>query len=184
MIPGPRPPKGHDRPTAGRDRGLEVVRSAQPGLLQEATDMSLAHDDAAPAEGSSADLPSVTLARTSRGWSVVSPAGTASADDLVEGLTLADLIAEEFGASWNPTAPPAARHGARAQAAEPPRTPRGPDRRPRADRRAAGARARGRVSTERAIGVLAERNGPTPARRSSRCAAGPLLRSPRGRARP
>ena len=63
MIPGPRPPKGHDRPTAGRDRGLEVARSAQPGLLQEATDMSLAHDDAAPAEGSSADLPSVTLAR-------------------------------------------------------------------------------------------------------------------------
>ena len=163
MIPGPRPPKGHDRPKAGRDRGLEVVRSAQPGLLQEATDMSLAHDDAAPAEGSSADLPSVTLARTSRGWSVVSPAGTASAGDLVEGLTLADLIAEEFGALVEPDR--TARRSARGpgQAAEPAED--SPEGRIAALERTVAQLEHAlaaRVSTERAIGVLAERNGTNP----------------------
>jgi hypothetical protein len=64
--------------------------------------MSMAQDDAAPAGSSVSDLPFVTLARTSRGWSVVSPAGAASAGDLVEGLSLADLIAEEFGALVEP----------------------------------------------------------------------------------
>ena len=32
-----------------------------------------------------------------RGWSVISPAGAEHAADLVEGLSLADLVAEEFG---------------------------------------------------------------------------------------
>jgi hypothetical protein len=125
--------------------------------------MSLAHDDAAPAEGSSADLPSVTLARTSRGWSVVSPAGTASAGDLVEGLTLADLIAEEFGALVEPDR--TARRSARGpgQAAEPAED--SPEGRIAALERTVAQLEHAlaaRVSTERAIGVLAERNGTNP----------------------
>jgi hypothetical protein len=125
--------------------------------------MSLAHDDAAPAGDSSADLPSVTLARTSRGWSVVSPAGAASAGDLVEGLTLADLIAEEFGALVEPDR--TARRSARGpgQAAEPAED--SPEGRIAALERTVAQLEHAlaaRVSTERAIGVLAERNGTNP----------------------
>ena len=52
---------------------------------------------AGPAQG----LP-VSLTRTSRGWSVLSPAGTEDAADLIEGLSLADLVAEELGALTEP----------------------------------------------------------------------------------
>jgi hypothetical protein len=102
----------------------------------------------------------VTLARTSRGWSVLSPAGSEDADDLIEGLSLADLVAEEFGARTEPDR--SARRSARGpsgtteDAAEP------------ADARVAALERTvaqlehalaARVATERAIGVLAERHG-------------------------
>jgi hypothetical protein len=103
----------------------------------------------------------VSLTRTSRGWSVVSRAGIEDAADLLEGLSLADLVAEEFGAL-----------------AEPDRTARRSARGPssiseeasQADARVAALERTvaqlehalaARVSTERAIGVLAERHGIT-----------------------
>jgi ANTAR domain len=179
VIPGPRPPKGHDRPTAGRDRGLEVVRSVQPGLPPEAA-MSLEQHDAAPASSFPSDLPPVTLARTGRGWSVVSPAGAATAGDLVEGLSLADLIAEEYGALVEPDR--TARRSARGpgQAAEPAED--SPEGRIAALERTVTQLEHAlaaRVSTERAIGVLAERNGTSP-----RAAFESLRREARSSGRP
>ena len=162
MIPGPRPPKGHDRPGAGRDRGRDVRRSSRPVLPPEVADVPVEQDDdASPVSGSPA-LPPVTLTRTGRGWSVVSPAGTAYAGDLVEGLSLADVIAEEFGTLAEPDR--TARRSARGpgQAGEPADP---------ADARVAALERTvaqlehalaARVSTERAIGVLAERNRTSP----------------------
>jgi hypothetical protein len=104
----------------------------------------------------------VTLTRTGRGWSVVSPAGTANAGDLVEGLSLADVIAEEAGALVEPdrTARRSARGPGHAGEPDDP-----------ADARVAALERTvaqlehalaARVSTERAIGVLAERNRTSP----------------------
>jgi hypothetical protein len=118
-------------------------------------------DDAPPVSGRPAPPP-VTLTRTGRGWSVVSPAGTANAGDLVEGLSLADVIAEEFGTLVEPDR--TARRSARGpgQAGEPADP---------ADARVAALERTvaqlehalaARVSTERAIGVLAERNRTSP----------------------
>jgi hypothetical protein len=162
VIPGPRPPKGHDRPGAGRDRGRDVPRSSRPVLPPEVADVPVEQDDdASPVSGSPA-LPPVTLTRTGRGWSVVSPAGSAYAGDLVEGLSLADVIAEEFGTLVEPDR--TARRSARGpgQAGEPADP---------ADARVAALERTvaqlehalaARVSTERAIGVLAERNRTSP----------------------
>lgn len=162
MIPGPRPPKGHDCPGVGRDRGRDVPRSSRPVLPSEVADVPVEQDDdASPVSGSPA-LPPVTLTRTGRGWSVVSPAGTAHAGDLVEGLSLADVIAEEFGTLVEPDR--TARRSARGpgQAGEPADP---------ADARVAALERTvaqlehalaARVSTERAIGVLAERNRTSP----------------------
>ena len=63
----------------------------------------------------------VALTRTARGWSVVSPGSVQDADGLVEGLCLADLVAEEFGALTEPdrTARRSAR-GAKASRSTPP----------------------------------------------------------------
>jgi hypothetical protein len=142
--------------------------------------MNLAHDDAAPAGSSVSDLPFVTLARTSRGWSVVSPAGAASAGDLVEGLSLADLIAEEFGALVEPDR--TARRSARGpgSAAEPAED--SPEGRIAALERTVAQLEHAlaaRVSTERAIGVLAERNRTNP-----RAAFESLRREARSSGRP
>ena len=178
MIPGPRPPKGHDRPVAGRDRGLEVVRSVPPGQSPEAADVSL--DPEGRTTGTLSGLPPVTLARTGRGWSVVSPSGTASAGDLVEGLSLADLIAEEYGALVEPDR--TARRSARGpgQAGEPAED--SPEGRIAALERTVAQLEHAlaaRVSTERAIGVLAERN-----RTSPRAAFESLRREARSTGRP
>jgi hypothetical protein len=102
----------------------------------------------------------VTLTRTSRGWSVVSRAGSEDAADLIEGLSLADLVAEEFGVLTEPDR--TARRSARG--------PSGPsqDAVSPVDARVAALERTvaqlehalaARVSTERAIGVLAERHG-------------------------
>ena len=109
------------------------------------------------------DVPPVTLARTAQGWTVLCPSGASHAGDLVEGLTLADLVAEEFGALTEPDR--TARRSARGSG------PHGePAEDPVAGRTAALERTvaqlehalAARVSTERAIGVLAERNGTSP----------------------
>ncbi|MGY1662113.1 ANTAR domain-containing protein [Geodermatophilus sp. SYSU D00705] len=115
-------------------------------------------DDALPVEG-----PAVMVVRTGRGWSVLSPGRAEDVADLVEGMSLADLVAEELGALVEPdrTARRAAR-GAKADVDA--------DADPRDARLAALERTvsqlehalAARVSTERAIGVLAERNGTTP----------------------
>lgn len=179
MIPGPRPPRGHDRISAGRDRGLEMFGPLWPGRAVEARDVS--SSDVRPVSGDRPpDLPPVTLTRSARGWSVLSPSGAAHAGDLVEGLTLADLVAEEFGALAEPDR--TARRSARGPglAGEP-----GGD--SPAGRIAALERTvaqlehalAARVSTERAIGVLAERN-----RTSPRAAFDSLRREARSSGRP
>jgi hypothetical protein len=105
----------------------------------------------------------VALTRTNRGWSVVSPAGTECAGDLVEGLTLADLVAEELGVLAEPDR--TARRSARGPA-EAPGEPADPvDARVAALERTVAQLEHAlaaRVSTERAIGVLAERHGTSP----------------------
>ena len=137
------------------------------------------HQDDAPRVAGPPACPPVTLTRTGRGWTVVSPAGTANARELVEGLSLADLIAEEAGALVEPDR--SARRTARGpgQAGE----PQDP-----ADARVAVLERTvaqlehalaARVSTERAIGVLAERH-----RTSPRAAFESLRREARSSGRP
>ena len=122
-------------------------------------------------------LPPVTLTRTARGWSVLSPSGTAHADDLVEGLSLADLVAEEFGALVEPDR--TARRSARGPGQG---TESAEDSRISALERTVAQLEHAlaaRVSTERAIGVLAERNGTSP-----RAAFESLRREARSSGRP
>ena len=112
---------------------------------------------------SGAEQPTVVVARTGRGWSVFAPGRAEDVDDLVEGMTLADLVSEELGALVEPDR--GARRAARGAAGEP-----DPDADPRDVRVAALERTvaqlehalAARVSTERAIGVLAEREATTP----------------------
>ncbi|MCU1670393.1 MAG: uncharacterized protein JWP40_3320 [Blastococcus sp.] len=177
MIPGPRPSKADDRPGEGRDRGHDALRSLRPVIPAEAGTVSCTLG-AAPAD---TQLTPVALARTTRGWAVVSPAGADAVAGLVEGLTLADLVAEEFGALPEPDR--TARRSARG--------PGGADRQPPDDpvdaRVAALERTvaqlehalAARVSTERAIGVLAERHGTSP-----RAAFEVLRRDARSQGRP
>jgi hypothetical protein len=171
MIPGPRPPKGHDRPAPGRDRGHEVLRSVPPDTSSGAGDRAT--------DPSSADAVPVWLTRTSRGWSVEGPAGCEEAADLVEGMSLADLVAEEFGALVEPdrTARRSARGAADDASAENPT-----DARVAALERTVAQLEHAlaaRVSTERAIGVLAERHGS-----SARAAFETLRREARSQGRP
>ncbi len=130
------------------------------------------------AAGPSGSVP-VALTRTARGWSVVSPGGVQDAAGLVEGLSLADLVAEEFGALAEPDR--TARRSARGT------TGSAEDTDPAAARVAALERTvaqlehalAARVSTERAIGVLAERLGTSP-----RLAFESLRRDARSQGRP
>ncbi len=116
--------------------------------------------DAVPAP---ADPPCVVVARTDRGWRVLAPGCAQDVDDLLEGMSLADLVAEEIGCPAEPDR--AARRAARgggdgaAGAAD-----------PRDARIAALERTvaqlehalAARVVTERAIGVIAERHATAP----------------------
>ena len=109
------------------------------------------------------EQPTVVVARTGRGWSVFAPGRAEDVDDLVEGMTLADLVSEELGAVVEPDR--GARRSARGGAVD-----ADPDAEPRDTRLAALERTvaqlehalAARVSTERAIGVLAERHGTSP----------------------
>jgi hypothetical protein len=132
--------------------------------------------DGPPADGDPGGLPPVTLTRTARGWSVVSPSGIAQAGDLVEGLSLADLVAQEFGALVEPD------RTARRSARGPGQTESVEDSRVSALERTVAQLEHAlaaRVSTERAIGVLAERN-----RTSPRAAFESLRREARSSGRP
>ena len=174
MIPGPRPPKGHDRPAGSHDRG----RAAHLGRVAG----GVPHLSPAP------DLPDTTapvaLVRTANGWSVVAPGGSVPAGDLLEGMSLADLVTEEYGGALEPDR--TARRSARglkddAVGGE------AVDGDPTAARIAALERTvaqlehalAARVATERAIGVLAERHGTSP-----RSAFEGLRREARSQGRP
>ena len=104
----------------------------------------------------------VSLTRTTSGWSVTSAAGAEHATDLVEGLSLADLVAEELGVLVEPDRK--ARRSARGASgtADEPADPVGA-RVAELERTVAQLEhaLAARVSTERAIGVLAERHGIT-----------------------
>ncbi|MGY1701057.1 ANTAR domain-containing protein [Geodermatophilus sp. SYSU D00766] len=115
-----------------------------------------------PAPGQPADSPSVVVARTGRGWRVFAPGCAQDVDDLLEGLSLADLVAEELGSQAEPDR--AARRAARGATgdadAEDPR-----DARIAALERTVAQLEHAlaaRVVTERAIGVLAERHATAP----------------------
>jgi len=127
-----------------------------------------------------AGQPAVLVVRSGRGWTVLTPAddgawadvsgrvaGEGEALDLVEAMSLADLVAAEHGSSPEPgrDARRAARTGAgpAEDAADPPADPR--DEEIAALRRTIGQLEHAlaaRVSIERALGVLAERHGTTP----------------------
>jgi ANTAR domain-containing protein len=152
VIPGPRPSKGHDRPSVGRDRGADDAGRALPALRPEVVDVASDSADSHP--------PVVSLTRTSRGWSVTSPAGAEEVVDLVEGLSLADLVAEELGVLMEPDR--SARRSARGHSGETAEVADPVDARIAALERTVAQLEHAlaaRVSTERAIGVLAERHG-------------------------
>ncbi len=138
MLPGPRPSKGHDRPSACCGAGGQ--------------------GHAAP----DTHTRPVALTRTARGWTVVSVAGAAPVGDLVEGLSLADLVAEEFGELPEPDR--TARRSARGPADGPGVADDTDPRLAALERTVAQLEhaLAARVSTERAIGVLAERHRTTP----------------------
>jgi ANTAR domain len=117
---------------------------------------------ACPADELRPDDPAVMVVRTRRGWSVLSPGRAEEVGGLVEGLSLADLVAEEYGTPIDPDR--TARRSARGPAGAE------PDADPRDVRLAALERTvaqlehalAARVATERAIGVLAERDRTCP----------------------
>ena len=174
VLPGPRPPKGHDRPCGCRDRGRAAPHRGR--VPPAAAHLSPA---AAVADDTMDDEWPVSLVRTPRGWSVVAPGASVPAADLLEGMSLADLVAEEYGVALEPD------RSAR-------RSARGPkdgiaDVDPTVARITALERTvaqlehalAARVSTERAIGVLAERHGTSP-----RAAFEGLRREARSQGRP
>jgi hypothetical protein len=153
---------GHDRPSVGRGSGIDADHDGGCETGLEAVDGNTA---------------SVALTRTTRGWTVVSPTGAHPVGDLVEGLSLADLVAEEFGTLPEPDR--TARRSARGSAAE---VPEDADPRVAALERTVAQLEHAlaaRVSTERAIGVLAERHGTSP-----RAAFESLRRNARSSGRP
>jgi ANTAR domain len=173
VIPGPRPSTGQKRP--------DVARGTVRAALLPAPEAPVTHNRRVQpsAEDGTGGSP-VSLTRTPRGWRVVSPAGTHEADGLVEGLSLADLIAEEFGALAEPDR--LTRRSARGTVEAV-----GDDADPVEARIAALERTvaqlehalAARVATERAIGVLAERFGTDP-----RAAFETLRRDARSSGRP
>jgi hypothetical protein len=149
-----------------------VLRSVRPEISCDTGDRGI--------EPSSSDVLPVSLTRTSRGWSVQGPAGSEEAADLVEGMSLADLVAEEFGALVEPDR--TARRSARGAAEDAASAGDPTDARVAALERTVAQLEHAlaaRVSTERAIGVLAERHGS-----SARAAFETLRRDARSQGRP
>lgn len=104
----------------------------------------------------------MSVVRTSHGWTVTTPQGAEPAGDLVEALSLADLVAEEQGASLEPDR--SARRSARGPAEAADATDPVDARVAALERTVAQLEhaLAARVTTERAIGVLAERHGIPP----------------------
>ncbi|SDC03936.1 ANTAR domain-containing protein [Geodermatophilus telluris] len=106
--------------------------------------------------------PTVVVARTGGGWCVFSPGRAEDVGDLLEGMSVADLVAEELGVPAQPDR--TARRAARgAGDEEPPGDPR--DARIAALERTVAQLEHAlasRVVVERAIGVLAERHSVAP----------------------
>jgi hypothetical protein len=126
--------------------------------------------------------PAVVLVRTARGWTPLTSAAGVGGLPLVEAMALADLVAEEAGATPEPgrQARLAARKGPGPSAEDDQPDPR--DAELAALRRTIGQLEHAlaaRVSIERAIGVLAERKGSTP-----RAAFDELRRRARAQGRP
>jgi hypothetical protein len=153
VIPGPRPSTGQHRPGSGRDRSADDVRPLRPVPVADATDQD--PDPATPPPACP-----VALQRSPRGWAVISPVGTEPVADLVEGMSLADLVAQEFGVPLEPDR--TTRRSARGPVEEAGVGADAVDARVSALERTVAQLEHAlaaRVSTERAIGVLAERYG-------------------------
>jgi hypothetical protein len=125
----------------------------------------------------------VALTRTPAGWVVCSATGTQAVGDVVEGMSLADLIAEESGRLPEPdrSARRSARGPAAPLAAAPPVVDETALRIAALERTVAQLEhaLAARVATERAIGVLAERHT-----LSARAAFEALRRDARSQGRP
>jgi hypothetical protein len=156
VIPGPRPSDGQFRPPSG---------SGEPAAPQV---------EAEPAP--------VALTRSPSGWVVRYAAGDDPVGDVIEGMSLADLISEEFGSLPEPDR--SARRSARGTVLP---TAAAPVVDEAALRIAALERTvsqlehalAARVTTERAIGMLAERHA-----LSARAAFEELRRDARSQGRP
>ena len=154
MIPGPRPPKGRGRPPADCEVESAAAELPAPGEPVE--------DDGGKAEGTGGAAgipPRVALTRTAQGWSVISPDGADEVADIVEGMSLADLVAEELGLLAEPDR--ATRRSARGNLTAVENDGALTDPRVAALERTVAQLEHAlaaRVSTERAIGVLAERH--------------------------
>ena len=172
MIPGPRPPKGRNGPAAGRGADpADPPAACEPGV-----DDGVSGSDSA---GSlDAEPPRVALIRTAQGWAVVSPDGADDVGDLVEGMSLADLVADELGLLAEPDR--ATRRSVRGNSPAP--DDELIDARVAALQRTVAQLEHAlaaRVSTERAIGVLAERHAT-----SARSAFESMRRDARSQGRP
>jgi hypothetical protein len=112
--------------------------------------------------GVTEERPAVVVARTGRGWSVFAPGRAEDVGDLLEGMSLADLVAEELGSPAE--ADRTARRAARGPGAD--ETPADPHEARIAALERTVAQLEhalaSRVVTERAIGVLAERHTTAP----------------------
>lgn len=163
VIPGPRPPKARDRSSGSPDRARGAHLSPAPSPAPATA------DEAAP----------VSLVRTPQGWSVVCPDGSTPAADLLEGMSLADLVAEEYGGPLEPDR--TARRSARGPQDDTPEIDPASARIAALERTVAQLEhaLAARVATERAIGVLAERHGTSP-----RSAFEGLRREARSQGRP
>jgi hypothetical protein len=124
--------------------------------------------------------PRVALIRTAQGWSVISPGGADEVADLVEGMSLADLVADELGLLAEPDR--ATRRSVRGNPTAVEDDGALTDPRVAALERTVAQLEHAlaaRVATERAIGVLAERHAT-----SARSAFETMRRDARSQGRP
>ena len=133
-------------------------------LEVQAPPVSVAGPESSAAGPGDTEVPSVVVARTQHGWSVVSVCGSQPVQDVLEGMVLADLVAEELDAV--PEIDPRQRKAARGPVDAAEHAGADPVARELAGLRRTVSQLEHalatRVVTERAIGVLAERHGQSP----------------------
>src|SRR3712207_4092053 len=96
---GPSPSRRSPSECAHHPSGVPAdvgVVGSPGGLVSPGLEGDTTADDPSGGE------PTVVVARTGRGWSVFAPGRAEDVDDLVEGLTLADLVSEDLGALVEP----------------------------------------------------------------------------------